>query len=105
MPFAEDSGGVAALSDELGKSHFVIAEADFGTRAERAVNAEAIWVKTGEEAATGGGADRLRDVEIAENAALGGEAIEIGRDEAFCAEDADVSVALVVGKDDDDVRE
>jgi len=52
MPFAEDSGGVAALFDELGESHFVVANADLGVRAERAVDAEAIRVAAGEEAAT-----------------------------------------------------
>ena len=105
MPFAENGGGVAALFDEFGESHFVRADADFGARAERAVNAEAVWIASGEEPATGSGADGLGDVEIAEDAALGREAIEVGSDETFRAEDADVGVALVVGEDDDDVGE
>ena len=45
------------------------------------------------------------DVEVAKDAALRGEAIEVGSDKTFCAKDADISVALVVGEDDDDVRE
>src|SRR5690348_4711235 len=105
MPFAEDGGGVAALFDELGESHFVSADADFRARAKRAVDAEAIWITASEKAATRSRADRLGDMEVAEDAALGGEAIEIGRNEAFRAEDADIGVALIVSEDDDDVRE
>jgi len=47
----------------------------------------------------------LSYVEVAEDAALRGEAVEVGSDETFRAEDADVGVALVVGEDNDDVRE
>ena len=103
MPFAEDGGGVATLLNQLGKSHFIVAEADFGARAKSAVDAEAIGIAAGEQAATGRGANRLGDVEVAEDTPLRGEAVEIGSDETLCAEDADVGVALVVGKDDDDV--
>ena len=105
MPFAEDGSGVAALFDELGKGHLVVADADFGARAERAVDAEAIWVAAGEQAATRRGANGLGDVEIAEDAALRGEPIQIGCDEAFRAENANIRVPLVVGEDDDDVGE
>ena len=42
-------------------------------------------------------------MKVAENASLRGEAIEVGSDEAFRAENADVCVALIVGEDDDDV--
>jgi hypothetical protein len=44
-------------------------------------------------------------MEVAEDAALRCEAIEIRSDEAFRAEYANVSVALIVGEDDDDVGE
>src|SRR5262245_20553091 len=100
MPFAEDGSGVAALFDELGKSHFVVADADFRARSERAMNAESIWIAPGEQAATRRGANGLGDVEIAEDAALRGEAIEIGSDESFRAKNADVRVALIVSEDD-----
>ena len=105
VPFAEDGGGVAALFDQFGEGHFVGADADFGARPKRAVDADAVRVAAGQQAATRGGADRLRHVEIAEDAALRGQAIEVRRDEAFRAENADIGVALVVGEDDDDVGE
>ncbi len=69
------------------------------------MNAETIRVATGEQAATRSRADGLGDVEVAEDAALRGEAIEIGCDEALRSEDADVSVALVVSEYDHDVGE
>src|SRR5436309_3014186 len=105
MPLAENGGGIAALFDELGESHFVVADTDFGTRPKRAMNTEAIWVAAGKEATTRGGADGLGDMEIAEDAALRGEAVEVGSDEPFRAEDTDIRVALIVGEDDDDVGE
>jgi hypothetical protein len=69
------------------------------------MNAEAIWIATGKQAATRGGADRLGDMKVAEYAALRCETIEVGSDETFCAEHADVRVALIVGEDDDDIGE
>jgi hypothetical protein len=105
MPFAKNGGSVAALFDELGESHFVVANPDFGAWAERAVDTEAIWVAAGEQTATGSGADGLRDVEIAEDAALRRKPIEIWSHETFCAEHSDVRIALIVGEDDDYVRE
>jgi hypothetical protein len=42
-------------------------------------------------------------MKVAEDAALRGEAVKVGSDEAFCTEDADIGVALIVGEDDDDV--
>ena len=105
MPLAKDGGGVAALFDELRKGHFVAADSDFRAWSECAVNAESIWVAASEQAATGGRADRLRNVEVAEDAALRGESIKIGSDEPFRAEDTNVSVALVVGQNDDDIRQ
>ena len=101
MPFAKNCGGVATLFYEFGKSHFVGADADFGARPKRPVDAEAIWITTGKQSATGSRADGLGDMKIAENATLRRETIQIRSDKTFCAEDTDVRIALVVRENDD----
>jgi hypothetical protein len=47
----------------------------------------------------------LGDVEVGKHRASVGEPVEVWRRVALRAEDADVAVALIIGKNDDDVRQ
>ena len=105
MPFAEDGGGVAALLDQLRQGHLPLADSHLGSRRQRAVNADSVRVAAREQSRARGGAHRLGHVEVAELAAFRSEPVQVWRPEAFGAEHADVRVALVVGEDDDNVRE
>ena len=105
MPLAEDGGGVAALLDQFRQGHFAAADADLGAGPQRAMNADAVRIAARQQPGARGGANRLGHVEVAEDAALGRQAVEVRRVETFGAEHADIRVALVVGEDDDDVRE
>jgi len=49
MPFAEDRRGVAALLHDLGKGQLVAMDAVGGFRAERALDADAIGITTGQQ--------------------------------------------------------
>jgi hypothetical protein len=69
------------------------------------VNAKAIGIAAGKQAATGSGANRLGDMEVAKYSALRGKAIEVRSDETSRAKDADICVTLIVSEDDDDVGE
>lgn len=69
------------------------------------MNAKAIGIAAGKQAATGSGANGLGDMKVAENAALRRKAIEVRSDETFRAEDADIRVTLIVSENDDDVGE
>ena len=67
------------------------------------MNADAVRITAGQQAAreaeqTGCATWKLRKMRPCDR-----EPIEVGRVEAFRAENADIGVALVIGKDDDDV--
>lgn len=49
MPFAEHGGGVAARFEHLRQRRFLVADAELCLRTQRAVNADAVGVTTGEE--------------------------------------------------------
>ena len=103
VPLAVDGGGVVAALEDLGDQGLVGVDADLGARPECSQDTDAVRVAAGQQRGPRGRADGLGDVEVGEDAALFGHAVEVGRGVALCAKGADVGVAQVVGEDDDDV--
>ena len=105
MPLAEDRRGIAALLDQFGQRHFVVADADFRPAGQARLECRRDWdssrsisaVRDAEQTA-------CADVESGEANALGGHAIEVRRGVTFGAENAHIAIAQVVAKDDDDIR-
>src|SRR5256885_2344597 len=105
VPFAENRGGVAALFDQLGDGHLVEVQPVPRVWAKRPGNANAIGIAAGQQGRARRGADRLRHVEIREPPPLARQAVEVRGFESACAIGSDVGVALIVGEDDDNVRQ
>ena len=105
VPLARHSGRVTFLLHEFRERHLAVGDAVLRRGSERAVNADPIRVTAREQRRTRRGAHRLRYVEIGELAAFLSEAIEVRSRESFCAEHSDIGVTLIVGENDDDVRQ
>ena len=69
------------------------------------MNADAVRVTAGQQGGARSRTDGLRHVEVAKDAALRCQAIEVWSLKAFSAEDPYVRIALVVREDDDDIGE
>lgn len=67
------------------------------------MNADTRGIAASQQGATGGGTDGLGDVEIAENASLRSQVVEIRGFETFRAKDPDIRVALIIGENDNEV--
>src|SRR5690606_37725980 len=103
VPFTDGRGMVAQRLEHLGDGCLVGVEAVFGGMIERTVDAQPVGVAPREQGGTGGGTNRLCSVEIRKTNAFCGHFIQMGRLNIGRAEYADILVALVVGKDDDDI--
>lgn len=100
-PFTDEGSGVACGGEELSEGGFVGSDRNIGRSV--AINRRAADVEAGKEDGARGGADRSTRIEGGEAKALGCEAIEMrGVDEALTVA-AEVTVAKVVGDDEDDV--
>ena len=104
VPLAVDRGRVAAALQHLGERRLAFGDADLRSGEERSQDADAVRVGAGEQRRARGRADGLRDVEVGEAHALGGQPVDVRRSDARRAVDADVAVPEVVRVDEDDVR-
>ncbi len=105
MPLAEDRGGITALFDKLREGHFIGAYPDLRARSQCAMDADAVGVTARQQGGARGGTYWLGDMEIAKNATLRRELIEVGRFETPGSEHAYIRVALIVCENDHDVRQ
>src|SRR5262249_50598247 len=96
VPLAGHPGRVAFLLDQLGERHLRIGDAMRYARAERAVDAETVRVATGQQRCSGGGANRLGNVEVGESTAFSRQAIEVGSSPLLCTVAAEVAIAEIV---------
>lgn len=103
VPFSGEAGGVAGFFKELGNGDLGGAHVDAAVAGDEVVNAGAVGAATGHEADAGGGADGGGGVEIGEANAVFGHGIQVGCFDVRVAVALEVSVAEVVGEDDDDV--
>lgn len=103
VPFAEDSGAITAVAEQFGESELVGVDAGFGAWSERAVDADAIGVTTGEQGGAGGGADGLGDVETGEPRPFAGETIEMRGANFGGAVATEITPAEVIGEDQNDI--
>lgn len=69
------------------------------------MHTDTIGIAAGQQSGARSRTNGLSHVKIAKDAALGRQMIEMRRLKTFGAEDADIGVALVIGEDDDDVRQ
>jgi hypothetical protein len=104
VPFSKNRSGVAFAFENFSQSCFPRIEPVSASRPEGTVHTEAIRIATCEKTRSRSRADGLGSVPLCETSTFGSHAIEIGRLVAFRAVDSDISVSLVIGKDDDDVR-
>src|SRR5579863_4806995 len=103
VPLAEDGGGVPLRFAQLPERRFVVVNSVAVFGAERADDSQAVRIAPGEESGPRRRTDRLGDVEISEANSFAGHPVEIRRGEAPGPVTTDVSVALVIGEDDDHV--
>ncbi len=103
VPFSDNGGAVAALAEQCADGGLGGGEADARVGHERARDADALGVATGEQRGAARAAQRRRRVVARETHALGGEAVEVGREDFGRAVAAEVVVAEIVGDDVDDV--
>ncbi len=50
VPFPKNRSGISPLFHQFGQRGFIAADADFGARPQRAMNADAVWVTAGQQA-------------------------------------------------------
>ena len=105
-PFAEYSGDIAL---GLHQAEYIIGVARdgilaLGRKLLVAADGGVAGVQAGDEGRAGRGADRCAGVVAGENHSVCGESVDVGRPELLLAVAAQVSVAEVVGDDEDYVR-
>jgi len=110
VPFAEVAGRVAGMLEGAGDAGGVgvepVAHAEIGVglaRGEEGVDEVAGGILAGGDGDAGGRADGRGDVELGEEGALRGEAIDVGGGDVAVAGDAEVAEAEVVDEDEEDV--
>src|SRR5205823_14839603 len=79
MPLAEDGRGVSARFEDLSDGHLLVADADLRVWTERAEQADAIRIATGQQRRARRGANRLTDVQIRQPHPFARHAIEVRR--------------------------
>ena len=104
MPLAYDAGSVALLLEQLGKRNFARMQPRVRVRKKDAApKTHPHRMAPREQRRPRRSADRRGDVEICEARPFTGHAVEVRRTKLRRPIDADVAIALIVGKDDDDV--
>src|SRR5262249_47374377 len=103
MPFAEASRGESLLFDELREGHFIAGNAVIRAMIERPRNADAHVVAAGHQTRARCRADGLGHVKVGKDSPFVRESIQIWSAVGLGAKWADIGIAHVVNKDDDDV--
>ena len=104
MPLPHHAGAVAAAPQNFSQRRLGGGDAVAGVGPQRACDADPVGITAGEERRPRRRADRLGDVEVGEPHPFAGEPIEVRRGGGLSAVAGWITVAEVVGKDDDDVR-
>ena len=104
VPFADGGGDVALGLEHLGDGGLLGVQPDVVARKQNAGDAYSWRVAAGHQPGAGRRADRGERVKVGELHSLPGHVVEVGRLDGLRAEDADVLIALVVHKDQDEVR-
>jgi hypothetical protein len=103
VPLSVNGGGITDLFDQFPQSHFVRVQSVARVGAEGTMDADAIGVTACEEGGAGCGTNWLSDVKVGEADAFAGHFVEVRSLDPGGAIDAEVGVALIVCKDNDDV--
>src|SRR5690348_15509033 len=103
MPFAVDSGGVAARFAELSQRHFFVADADLGVPTESPQDADSLGIAARHESNTRCAANGCGRMKVGEDPAFLCHLIEMGSFVGGGAKGADIGVTHVVDEDDDDI--
>jgi hypothetical protein len=100
-PLSEDGGAVAGALQQTRDGGFLIAHPKFRTPV--AAHGGVAAVLSGHQRAPGGRANRGPGVGLREARAGGGQAVQVGGTDALLAVAAKISVAQVIGQDEEDV--
>src|SRR5262245_33531444 len=105
VPLAHQSRGIARSLERLCHCRFFEREPESSGRRPRKISfvAESLLVATGHEAGARWAALWARDVTAGESHAVGGERVNIGRQNVRAALDTQVRVAEIVRDDENDV--
>jgi hypothetical protein len=104
MPLAKTGGGVALLLEMIGDGVLIrIQPGGRGWKEHMLMQTDALRIAAGEQCRTRRRANRGGDHEAGEFAPLPGQPVDVGRADGGRAETAEVAIALIVGKDDDEV--
>ena len=105
MPLAEAGGGIILCLEVIGDGMLFRVQAFPGGREEHVlVHSHPLGIAPCQESSPGGGAYRRGNHEAGELPALLGDSIDVRGLDSGRAEAAQVSVALIVGEDDDEIR-
>ena len=104
MPLAKTGGGVALGFQVVGDGVFLGVQS-LGRCREKdmLVHPDTLWVTTGEQGCTRRCTNRRGHHEARELPTFFGDAVDIGRLDGLGSETAQVAVALIVSKDDDEI--
>ena len=105
VPFAKDRRVIAALLQDLGDRLFVIVDSDLASRPQRAQDANAVRIATGQQGRPGCRTDALGNAKARESSAVVCHLIEIGRAIARRSEAAEISITEIVGVHDHEIRQ
>jgi len=103
VPFAKTGRGIALAAAEFGDRGFGGVQSIAGPGSQCPLNADPHVIAAGQQTGAGSGADSLGDVEVGEASTGGGELVEVWSERRVAAERANVSVAHVIHKNDNDV--
>ena len=105
VPLADDGGLVAVFAEELRDGDFGFWKVNevAGTPSDETVDALPVWHSPRHGCGTGGGADLSGGIEVSEGGSAVGEMVEVGSLDLRVAGESKVTVAEIVGYDDNDV--
>ena len=104
VPLAKNGSSITALFHQLSQSDFLITDAYLRARTQGPVNPDAIGVATRQQTGPRRRANRLRHVEVTEDASLRRQPVQVGRFETSGPKHTDIRIALVIGENNDNVR-
>ena len=104
VPFAENGRCIVPGFDQLRERGLPVADTMVAFRTKRAEDADAVRVAARQQGRPRCAADRLRHIKAGETPPFPGQAVKIRSGEPAGAEDSHVSVALIVGVNDHNIR-
>src|SRR3990167_302534 len=103
MPFTEYRCGISSFPEYARDGFLAVGKPHHRVRHERAEDPNSLGIAAGEERSTRRTAHRLRDIEIRKPDSFSRDAVNIRRRKSFRSITAEVTVALIVSVDENNV--